>query len=148
MQTTRKGAIRLAGGLLAAALLGFAGPGMANEEIEKRAQNPDTWPAPGRGPATPAAERPGTRPGWRQAAAGSPSPEASAAFRLPSPSHPAHPEEEAAAPPASPAPSPRPAHPEEEAAGAAAPPAPSPRPAPPEEAAAGAAAPPARSSFP
>jgi PQQ-dependent dehydrogenase (methanol/ethanol family) len=31
-----------------AALIGLAGPGMANEEIEKRAKDPNTWPAPGR----------------------------------------------------------------------------------------------------
>ena len=47
MQMTRKGAIRLVGGLMAA-LIGLAGPGMANEEIEKRAKDPNTWPAPGR----------------------------------------------------------------------------------------------------
>ncbi|KAB2942569.1 MAG: PQQ-dependent dehydrogenase, methanol/ethanol family [Hyphomicrobium sp.] len=47
MHITRKGAIRFAGGLTAA-LIGLAGPGMANEEIEKRAQDPNTWPAPGR----------------------------------------------------------------------------------------------------
>ena len=47
MQMTRKGAIRLVGGLMVA-LIGLAGPGMANEEIEKRAKDPNTWPAPGR----------------------------------------------------------------------------------------------------
>ncbi len=47
MQMTRIGAIRLVGGLMAA-LIGLAGPGMANEEIEKRAKDPNTWPAPGR----------------------------------------------------------------------------------------------------
>jgi lanthanide-dependent methanol dehydrogenase len=47
MRMTRIGAIRLVGGLMAA-LIGLAGPGMANEEIEKRAKDPNTWPAPGR----------------------------------------------------------------------------------------------------
>ncbi len=47
MQMTRKGAIRLFGGMMVA-LIGLAGPGMANEEIEKRAKDPNTWPAPGR----------------------------------------------------------------------------------------------------
>ena len=37
----------MVGGVLAA-LIGCAGVGYANEEIEKRAQNADTWPAPGR----------------------------------------------------------------------------------------------------
>ncbi len=47
MRMTRTGAIRLVGGLMAA-LIGLAGPGMANDEIEKRAKDPNTWPAPGR----------------------------------------------------------------------------------------------------
>jgi lanthanide-dependent methanol dehydrogenase len=40
-------ALCLASGVLAA-LFGFAGASFANDEIEKRAQNADTWPAPGR----------------------------------------------------------------------------------------------------
>jgi len=47
MKLTRKGAICFVSGFMAA-LIGLAGAGMANEEIEKRAKDPNTWPAPGR----------------------------------------------------------------------------------------------------
>ena len=40
-------ALCLTGGILAA-MIGLSGTSFANDEIEKRAQNPDTWPAPGR----------------------------------------------------------------------------------------------------
>ena len=38
----------LTGGILAAVVVGFSGAGLANDEIEKRAKDPNQWPAPGR----------------------------------------------------------------------------------------------------
>src|SRR5262245_49008860 len=38
----------LASGIVAAFVVGFCGGALANDEIEKRAKDPNQWPAPGR----------------------------------------------------------------------------------------------------